>query len=106
MPGERFPRCAPIWGLPADFGAEKLPRAYNAPTDSNVYDIVPNNSANLDIPISQFYVGSGGDVRLETEAGQTVTLHNLAEGVTYVWTFTIVKIFATGTTATNLVGIY
>jgi hypothetical protein len=51
---------------------------------------------------SYLYVGTGGSVSLVTEAGQTVTFSNVPDGG-YVWVRTI-RVRATGTTASNIVG--
>lgn len=47
------------------------------------------------------YVGVSGHLTYETTAGSTVTKRNVAAGVTHGWE--AVRIFATGTTATDIV---
>lgn len=51
---------------------------------------------------SYLYVGSGGNVAITTEGGDSVTFSNVASG-SYLWIRTsLVK--STGTTASNILG--
>ena len=65
--------------------------------------ITPNDSANLSAPIRALYVGVSGDVKFVDMAGTTITLVGLAAGVFHP--VCAVKIFATDTTATDIVGV-
>lgn len=49
------------------------------------------------------YVGGAGDVAVVTAKGDTVTLKAVPVGTT-IWLH-VVKVMATGTTATNIVGL-
>jgi hypothetical protein len=105
--GGRFPNTHPIWGINM---FKQLPdvieHSYEQTADSGIFEVVPSDTAPLPTQVSQVYVGGSGAMRFETEAGEIITMLNLAEGVCYPFTFTIVKIFETGTTATGLVGIF
>jgi hypothetical protein len=102
-----FPNTHCIWGINM---FKRLPdvveRGYAANSDSGIFEVTPSDAAMLPTYISQFYIGGSGDVKFETEAGEIITMVGLAEGVVYPFTFSIVKIFATGTTAQNIVGIF
>jgi len=70
----------------------------------DVVDIVPSDTADLPVVCRGLYVGgNGGDVRVRMLSGQDVTLRNLQSGVDYPRR--IVRIFATGTTATQIQGL-
>ena len=60
-------------------------------------DTVPNNFAYL-------YVGTGGNIAVVTEAGNSVTLNNYPSGA-YLW-LRVTKVMATNTTASNIVGFH
>ena len=65
--------------------------------------ITPNDSANLSAPIRALYVGASGDVKFVDMAGTTITLVGLAAGVFHP--VRAVKVFATDTDATDIVGV-
>ncbi len=69
----------------------------------NLVAIVPNDSTDLAITVRQIYVGTGGDVRVITDAGTTVTHRNVPAGC-YIGPFNVARVTATGTTASDLVG--
>lgn len=50
------------------------------------------------------YVGGAGDLRVQTEAGQDVTIPSVKAGVMYP--FIVTKVYATGTTASGIVAVY
>ena len=106
-PPAHFPNTHCIWGINM---FKQLPdvveRGYAANSDSGIFEITPSDTDLLPTYISQFYIGGTGDVKFETEAGEIITMVGLAEGVIYPFTLLIVKIFATGTTAQNIVGIF
>ena len=105
--GGHFPNTHPVWGVDM---LSQLPdlvaRSYEQDSDSGVFNITPDDDTRLTTPASQLYIGQSGDVRIETEAGEVVTLYGLAEGVNYPFTFTIVRVFKTGTTADKIVGMF
>jgi hypothetical protein len=106
-PPTHFPNTHCIWGFNM---LTQLPdvveRSYESPAASNVFAVVPSDAALLPTIVSQLYIGVTGDVKLETEELETITLKGLAAGTSHKFPFSIAKIFATGTTATNIVGIF
>lgn len=69
----------------------------------HAFPITPSDTAEFDAWAVAIYVGTTGDVRLETWSGEVVTFTNVPVGVLPVCTR---RIFATGTTAAGLVGLY
>lgn len=65
--------------------------------------ITPSNTVNLANP-SVVYVGGTGNVRVLTAQGDDVTFVNVPGGVALP--VQVIRVYATNTTATNLVGIY
>lgn len=57
-----------------------------------------------DVPFN-IYVGTGGDLKVDTEDGQTVTLKNVPSG-TYIDFIKVKKIYSTGTRASDIVAIH
>lgn len=70
----------------------------------HAFAITPDDSNDLAIATRGIYVGVGGDVAVITAGGETVTFKNASAGTTLPIRAARVK--ATGTTATNLVGLY
>ena len=65
--------------------------------------ITPSDSANLQLPaLKGIYVGTAGTLKVVTSAGNTVTLTVIAG----LLSLQVTKVFATGTTAANLVALY
>ena len=69
----------------------------------NAFAITPNDGTDLTCWALAVYVGGSGDVRLVTWGGETVTFANAPVGVLPV---RVRRVYATGTTATDLVGLY
>jgi hypothetical protein len=69
----------------------------------SVFDVTPNDSTDLPIQTRSIYVGVGGDIKLTAISGGTVTFLNVPTGA--VLPVQASRIFATGTTATNLIGV-
>ena len=68
-----------------------------------VLDVTPNDSANLkddDTPSRGIYCGVSGDIAVVMADGTSSTIPNVAAGVTHPWR--VVRIMATGTTATGI----
>lgn len=65
--------------------------------------ITPSNTVNLANP-SVVYIGTTGNIRVLTAQGDDVTFNNVPAGA--VLPVQVIRVFATNTTATNLVGIY
>lgn len=66
-------------------------------------EIVPNDSTDLSTDARALYVGTGGDVRVTTSGGDTVTFRNVPAGILPV---RIRRVFALGTTAADLVAVW
>ena len=104
--GGEFPNASPLWGFnPYAQLPDVIERNYADDPDSHSFAIVPDDAKDLPSQISQLYVGQSGDVHFTTEFGEDITMASMAEGVNYPFTFKIVRVFATGTTADKLVGI-
>tara|TARA_R100001224_G_C4029922_1_gene152686 strand:- start:383 stop:655 length:273 start_codon:yes stop_codon:yes gene_type:complete len=68
-------------------------------------EVTLSDSAEVsDVPFN-IYVGTGGDLKVDTEDGQTVTLKNVPSG-TYIDFIKIKKIYSTGTRASDIVAIH
>ena len=67
-------------------------------------EITPSDTDNLDHPVNSFRVGAGGDVKIVTIAGETVTIKEMADGEE--WIGRVAKIFDTDTTASDIIGKY
>jgi len=65
-------------------------------------DITPSDSSDLTNFIRAIYVGTEGTLKVDTLSGDTVTFN----GISGILPVRIKKVYATGTTATNLVGLY
>ena len=65
--------------------------------------VTPNNNVTFEGTIG-LYLGVSGDVTFDTANGDKVTLKNLASGV--IHPISVTRIYLTGTTATNIVGVY
>ena len=65
--------------------------------------VTPSDSADLS-QFSVIYVGSAGAVKVTTAQGSTVTFSGLAAGQTIP--VRVRRVWATGTTATNLLAIF
>lgn len=68
--------------------------------------ITPSNTVNLaTIPTRGIYVGVSGDVKVDmAETGTAVIFKNLAAGV--IHPIAVNRIYASDTTATNIVAVY
>lgn len=71
---------------------------------NNGFSIVPSDAVDLSRTTRGIYVGSSGDLNVTTKGGDTVTLKNLAAGI--VHPLRVSRVWATGTTATDIVGVY
>jgi len=65
--------------------------------------ITPNDGADLLSPVSSLYVGVSGNVTLVGAKGNTVTFVGVPGGT--ILPVAVVRVLATGTTATNLIGL-
>tara|TARA_R110002012_G_scaffold168163_1_gene331574 strand:+ start:464 stop:736 length:273 start_codon:yes stop_codon:yes gene_type:complete len=68
-------------------------------------DVTPSDSSTLTLNGAKLYVGTGGDVKIDTSDGDTITLKNVASG-TFIDFVSVKKVHSRGTTARNIVSIY
>jgi hypothetical protein len=59
--------------------------------------------SDLSAPVRALYVGTGGNLRVTTTAGNDVTFANVATGS--LLPVSVRRVWTTGTTATNIVGL-
>ena len=65
--------------------------------------ITPSDATELARATRALYVGQTGNVRVKTTSGDVVTLANMQAGILYP--IRVLQVFATGTTAADLVGL-
>ena len=65
--------------------------------------VTPNDSADLDRYARRLYVGGTGDVKVDMLDGSTVTFSSVPVGELNI---SVARVYATGTTAANIVAIY
>lgn len=65
--------------------------------------ITPNNTSDIRVTRG-LYVGVAGDVKVDMADSSTVTFTGLASGM--VHPLAVKRVYATGTTATGIIGVY
>lgn len=65
--------------------------------------ITPNDAETLEFVTRAIYIGQSGDVNVVLKSGDTVLLRNMQASVFYP--LRVVQVLATGTTATDIVGL-
>lgn len=78
-------------------------QAHLADPAEHAFAVTPNDDTDLANWALALYVGSSGDVRLDTWGGETVTFANVPAGILPVRAR---RVRSTGTTASGLVGLY
>lgn len=68
------------------------------------FDVTPHDTNDLAIGATAVYVGGAGDMKVDTSLGQTVTFVGLGTGV--ILPVRVSRIYSTGTTATDIIGLY
>ena len=68
------------------------------------FDITPSNDADLTNATRGIYVGGAGNLKVDMLGGGTVTFTALAVGV--IHPICAARVYATGTTATAIIGVY
>lgn len=68
------------------------------------FSITPNDSADLAIGATAIYIGSDGNITVDTSFGDTVAFVGVLSGT--VLPVRARRVYSTGTTASNLVGLY
>lgn len=69
----------------------------------DAFTIVPSDSVNFTTPARAIYSGAGGDITLVTPGGTTILFSAVPAGM--ILPVKATRVNATGTIATNLVGI-
>jgi len=67
------------------------------------FSITPTDSDNCTRVTRAVYVGGAGDLKITFANNETVTFVGLVAGQTYP--FRVKKVFSTGTSATNIIGL-
>ena len=70
----------------------------------HVAAVTPADGTDLPVWARALYIGVAGDVKLTSAGGQTETFVGLAAGTTLV--VRTARVWATGTTATNIIVLY
>ena len=83
--------------------AMKDASGYDAPA-SNAFAVTPADGSNLTHAARALFVGGAGDVKVDTLGGDTVTFTGVLAGS--ILPVRILKVYATGTDATNIVAVY
>ena len=87
---------------PDDFGVHNGLEPLSMPA-TKALSITPDDDDNLTFATRGVYIGGGGDLRVDMQGGGVaVTFVGLAAGT--VLPVRVAKVYATGTTATSLVG--
>ena len=68
------------------------------------FEITPSDSANLERNTRGLYVGVIGDVTVDMASGNTITFVALAAGI--VHPLQVKRVYASGTDATDIIGVY
>jgi len=66
--------------------------------------ITPDDGANLADFGAVLFIGTGGDVKVDTIAGDTLVFKNIADGS--VLPVQVKKVYATGTVADDIIALY
>ena len=70
----------------------------------NCFEVMPHDTAELETMTKALFVGTGGDVTVRpARSQQDVTFRNLPDA--YVLDVRVIAVRATGTTATDIVGL-
>ena len=67
-------------------------------------DVVPATLETLVIPGAVLYIGTGGNIKVDTVSGDTVTFKNVADGS--VLAVQVKKVYNTGTSAEDIIALY
>jgi hypothetical protein len=70
----------------------------------NAFEIIPSDTTDLAHETIAIYVGFDGDLKVDLVGGDTVTMYNLAAGAWHP--IQAKRVYATGTTATYILGAY
>ena len=77
----------------------------NGSKASDAVAVTPDDSNDLaSVPTYGLYIGTTGDVKVDMADGSTVTFSGLKGGIVYP--FEVKRVYATDTTATDIVALY
>ncbi len=82
---------------------KRMSRSLTAPAEDAV-EILPDDGAPLGFATRALFVGGAGDARVRMIGGAVVTFTNLPAGS--LIPLRVVQVFATGTSATGLIGLW
>lgn len=78
--------------------------AFTKISGGNAFAVTPNDGVDLAHTTRGLYVGVSGDVKVTTNNGDTVVFTGMAAGV--IHPIGVKRVWATLTTATNIVGVF
>jgi hypothetical protein len=70
----------------------------------NDFEIIPSDTTDLAHETIAVYIGFDGDLKVDLISGETITMYNLASGAWHP--IQAKRVYATGTTATYILGAY
>jgi len=88
-------------GIPA---ANPVPTQLTDSKVKNAFEIIPDDETDLPHETIAIYVGFDGDLKVDLISGETITMYNLASGAWHP--IQAKRVYATGTTATYILGAY
>lgn len=71
---------------------------------TGAFTVTPSDAVDLAVTVRALYIGVGGDVKVTTVNDSTVTFVGCPAGL--VLPVRVKKVFAVGSTATNIIGLY
>tara|TARA_R100001460_G_scaffold22829_2_gene46337 strand:- start:3825 stop:4094 length:270 start_codon:yes stop_codon:yes gene_type:complete len=80
-------------------------KAHRNKSGSIASPVTKSDSNDLDVKDAKLYVGTGGDLKIDTTDGQTITLKNVQDGSYLEW-IRVKKVYSRGTTASDIVAFY
>lgn len=79
-------------------------RTPNAESPRGAISITPSDTVDLSRHTKGLFIGGAGNIKVDMSDGSTVTLTGIAVGV--IHSISVRRVYATGTTATALVGLF
>jgi hypothetical protein len=68
------------------------------------FAVTPHDTNALSFVTRELFIGTGGNIALELKHGDSITLNNVPDGARLP--YRVSKLLATGTTASDIVGLY
>jgi len=102
---QAFSTLLPMNGDTSLLTDQKMLKATAPPV--NAFAITPNDGANLSSSVRGIFVGGAGTIKVDmVGTGTAVTFTVGTNAVGFILPIQVKKVYATGTTATGLVGLY